>query len=422
MTNLSTYPVVIIGAGPIGLAAAAQLAVEEQPFLLFEKGASIAHHVKEWEHVRMFSTWQYNINDAARQLLEMTDWIAPADDDTPTGLALIEQYLAPLSTLPEIAPSLHFHHEIISVSRAGLDKMTNASRETTPFELVIETPNGRKYILARAVIDASGVLGRPNPAVSSGHRVEIEQTLPIRYSIVNAKRDSAVFAEQSVAVIGSGHSALNSLLELVSLKAQYPKTTIHWILRKSNPVQAYGGEDKDTLEGRGALGSRIRQLVEREQINVHTGFKTQSIESEGSSFKIISQDGRSLFSIDQLIVNAGSRPDFSFLEEVRLDIDPVTESNRTLAPLIDPNLHSCGTVRPHGEEELRHPDHGIYLVGAKSYGRAPTFLLATGYEQIRSIVAYLVGDETRAKRIELSLPETGVCKVSLPESSTPCCS
>ncbi|WP_410503185.1 NAD(P)-binding domain-containing protein [Exiguobacterium acetylicum] len=422
MTNLLTYPVVIIGAGPIGLAAAAQLVVEGQSFLLFEKGPSIAHHVKQWEHVRMFSTWQYNISDAARHLLEMTDWIAPANDAVPTGTELIKQYLAPLAALPEIAPSLHFQHEILSISRAGLDKMTNASREVTPFELVIETLNGRKHILARAVIDASGVLGRPNPAVSSGHRVEIEQTLPIRYSIVNAKRDTVVFANQSVAVIGSGHSALNSLLELVSIKAQHPETEIHWILRKSDPVQAYGGEDKDALEGRGVLGSRIRQLVEREQINLHTGFKTQSIESEGTSFTITSQDGRSLFSIDHLIVNAGSRPDFSFLGEVRLDIDPVTESNRTLAPLIDPNLHSCGTVRPHGEEELRHPDHGIYLVGAKSYGRAPTFLLATGYEQIRSIVAYLVGDETRAKRIELSLPETGVCKISLPESSNSCCS
>lgn len=422
MSYASSHPIVIVGAGPIGLAAAAQLVVEGQSFLLFEKGPSIAHHIKQWEHVRMFSTWQYNISDAARHLLELTDWIAPANDAVPTGTELIKQYLAPLAALPEIAPSLHFQHEILSISRAGLDKMTNASREVTPFELVIDTPNGRKHILARAVIDASGVLGRPNPAISSGHRVEIEQNLSVRYSIVDAKRDTVVFANQSVAVIGSGHSALNSLLELVSIKAQHPETEIHWILRKSDPVQAYGGEDKDALEGRGALGSRIRQLVERDQIRVHSSFKTQSIESKGKSFDITAQDGRSLHHIDQLIVNAGSRPDFSFLEEVRLDIDPVTESSRILAPLIDPNLHSCGTVRPHGEAELRHPDQGLYLVGAKSYGRAPTFLLATGYEQVRSIVAFLVGDEACAKQVKLSLPETGVCNVSLPQSSTSCCS
>jgi hypothetical protein len=83
-----------------------------------------------------------------------------------------------------------------------------------------------------------------------------------------------------------------------------------------------------------------------------------------------------------------------------------------LTPLIDPNHHSCGTVPPHGADELTHPEPGYYAIGVKSYGRAPTFLLATGYEQVRSVVAALAGDWESARTAELDLPETGVCSAS----------
>ena len=117
--------------------------------------------------------------------------------------------------------------------------------------------------------------------------------------------------------------------------------------------------------------------------------------------------------IHEMIVNTGNRPNLSMVSEIRTSIDTATESVEALAPLIDPNLHSCGTVRPHGEKELRHPEKDFYIVGSKSYGRAPTFLMATGYEQVRSIVAYLTGDYEAAEKVQLDLPETGVCSVNL---------
>jgi hypothetical protein len=95
--------------------------------------------------------------------------------------------------------------------------------------------------------------------------------------------------------------------------------------------------------------------------------------------------------------------------ELRVALDPALECPPALAPLIDPNVHSCGTVRPHGAMELAHPEPGFYIAGMKSYGRAPTFLLATGHEQVRSIVAEIAGDHESARRVELILPETGVC-------------
>jgi hypothetical protein len=122
---------------------------------------------------------------------------------------------------------------------------------------------------------------------------------------------------------------------------------------------------------------------------------------------------------DEVIAATGFRPDLEMLRELRLDLDDRVEAARTLAPLIDPNLHSCGTVPPHGVDELGHPDEGVYLVGMKSYGRAPTFLLRTGYEQVRSVAAALAGNWEAARRVDLVLPETGVCNRSVAPVSEP---
>ncbi len=134
---------------------------------------------------------------------------------------------------------------------------------------------------------------------------------------------------------------------------------------------------------------------------------------------LVSADGHSIEAA--VIVNAtGARPDHVPAAELRLDLDPVLGSTRALAPLIDPNVHSCGTVAPHGVDELAHPEPGFYVVGAKAYGRAPTFLLATGYEQTRSVVAALAGDWAGACDVRLELPETGACSSS-DDNDSGCC-
>ena len=125
--------------------------------------------------------------------------------------------------------------------------------------------------------------------------------------------------------------------------------------------------------------------------------------------------------MDELIVATGVRPDLSFLRELRLDLDPALDCSRVLAPLIDPNEHSCGTVPPHGAAELAQPEAGFFIIGMKSYGRAPTFLLATGHEQARSVAAHLAGDEEAARRVELVLPETGVCSGPKRREAAVCC-
>ena len=132
--------------------------------------------------------------------------------------------------------------------------------------------------------------------------------------------------------------------------------------------------------------------------------------------------------VDELIVATGFRPDLDFVRELRIRLDPAIECPVALAPLIDPNEHSCGTVRPHGARELAQPEAGFYFAGIKSYGRAPTFLMLTGYEQVRSIAAEIAGDHEAAAKVELMLPETGVCSGPGPagdlteaEAAASCC-
>ncbi|WP_427108176.1 NAD(P)-binding domain-containing protein [Lysinibacillus xylanilyticus] len=418
-------PTVIIGAGPIGLAAAAHLVEQNQSFILLEAGNEVAHNIRTWGHVTLFSPWRYNINKAAKALLEETDWLAPNLETLPTGHELIDLYLKPVSELAQIKPFIQLNTKVVGVSRELNDKMKSKNRVNQSFKIYVETENDIHVIEAKAVIDATGTWGNPNPANSTGVWLQTEKVLAdhIEYGIPDIKMNTARYADKKIAVIGGGHSAINTLLSLVELQKENPSTKLVWVMRKKSAEEVYGGEEKDALKARGALGIRIHELVDAGKIEVVTPFYISMVK-KGEKIDIVgSLNGEQtvLTGFDELIVNAGSRPDFSINNELRLSIDNVIESLQALAPLIDPNVHSCGTVRAHGEEILRQPEEGFYIVGAKSYGRAPTFLMATGYEQVRSITAYLAGDEEASQRVELDLPETGVCSSNLSNQSNTCC-
>jgi hypothetical protein len=224
-------------------------------------------------------------------------------------------------------------------------------------------------------------------------------------------------------VLGSGHSAFNVLQDLARLAEQHPDMQILWALRRASVARVLGGGDHDQLRERGRLGQRIAALLERGALQAATGFELERLEDTAAGI-VAHGAGRSLPPVDEIIGATGFRPQLDWLSEVRLGLDPGTQAPLALAPLIDPNLHSCGSVRPHGAEELRHPDPNLYIVGMKSYGRAPTFLLLTGYEQVRSVVAAIAGDWDAARRVELVLPETGVCITQFADEDAPpaaCC-
>ena len=416
MNKNQTLPVAIVGGGPVGLAAAAHLTIRNIPFILFEAGESIVTNVLSWQHVKVFSPWRYNIDKAAKELLLTAGWKAPDEEGLPNGRELHERYFMPLANLPELKPFIHTNSKVTAIGRKNMDKMKSWDREDWPFVLQVHHQNkGVRFYEARAVIDASGTWNSPNPIGSGGVFAvgEMENSDRIVYGIpdVSGKMIDR-YKNKTVAVVGGGHSAINTIIELDKVKDKYPATTIHWVLRKKTVNEVYGGQEKDALEARGALGIKIEQLVDDDRVNVYTPFQVQEIRNHDGQLALIGHQFDQLSAlpgIDEIISNTGARPDFTFLREIRLRVDSALESSAAIAELIDPNIHSCGTVRPHGEMELRHYDEGFYIVGSKSYGRAPTFLMATGYEQVRSVVAAIDGDMEAARKVELDLPETGVC-------------
>lgn len=413
-TKQASLPVVVIGAGPVGMAAAAHLAAAGETFIVLEAGAEVGAAVRQWAHVRVFSPWRYDVDAVASSMLSATGWQMPDGGAYATGGELIDRYLAPLAELPQIAPYLRFNTRVVTVSRAGFDKMKTVGREQAPFQLIVTTPVGEERILARAVIDASGTWETPNPLGSGGVPAIGETRLAHRlfYGIPDAlDRDRERYAEKRVLVVGSGHSAFNALIDLVKLSRIAPGTEINWVVRRAVTPQMYGGEQNDALPARGSIGKRVRQFVERGDITLESDFKIQRLRELGGGLTVESQDGRVLGPFDEIVVTTGFRPQLAMLSELRLSLDSALESPSALAPLIDPNVHSCGTVRPHGAEELRHPENDFYIVGMKSYGRAPTFLMLTGYEQVRSVVAAIRGHWEAARAVELELPETGVCSL-----------
>jgi hypothetical protein len=425
MTSNETFPVAVIGAGPVGLAAAARLIERGIEPLVFEKGMSVGASVLEWGHVRVFSPWKYNIDDAACTLLDEAGWTTPNPDYHPNGREIVEGYLVPLSRVPRIAEGLKLGATVIAITRKGLSKVGSKSRDAAPFVVRYEKEGIERDVLVRAVIDASGTWGQPNPLGVDGLRIPGEgSSTYLSYGIpdvVGVRRSE--FIGKRTLVVGSGHSAINVAIALMELHDADPATEIFWALRHDGVDRLLGGGLNDQLPERGALGLAAKQAMEDGRLHMITSFSADTIMTDGGPTVLGEAGGERIqLSVDQIVVTTGFRPDFGFLRELRVEVDPIVEAPPALAPLIDPNLHSCGTVPTHGVEELSHPEKDFYIVGMKSYGRAPTFLMKTGYEQVRSVVAEIAGDHEAARRIELVLPETGVCSVTITsKTSAGCC-
>ncbi|MDC8014991.1 NAD(P)-binding domain-containing protein [Tahibacter soli] len=407
----TALPVVIIGAGPVGLAAAAHVRARGFTPLVLEAGDAVGAGMRQWAHVRMFSPWAFNIDRKSAALLAANGWEAPDPTHFPTGGEVVAHYLAPLAATPALAPHIRVNARVLGVTRRARDRMKNAQRDTTPFVVRYLDHGDEREVLASAVIDASGTIDSPNPIGAAGlpaigERAARERIAYGMPDVTGAARER--YRGKRVLVVGSGHSAFNVLTDLARLVRTEPGTEVHWAVRRPSLRRVLGGGENDQLKERGRLGLRIARLVDDGIVAVHTNVHIDRIATTAEG--LVARDGETaLPPVDEIVAATGFRPDLSILDEVRLDLDPGTQAPAALAPLIDPNLHSCGTVRPHGAVELRQPDADLYVVGMKSYGRAPTFLLMTGYEQVRSVAAAIAGDWEAARRVELVLPETGVC-------------
>ena len=419
MSTQSDLPVLIIGAGPIGLAAAAHAADRGLPFVVLEAGPAAGATVAEWSHVRLFSAWRELVDPTARRLLEATGWTGPDRDGYPTGGEWRAEYLQPLADLLDTVArgQVRYGATVTGVARHGRDVVVAAGRDGEPFVVHLRTADGEERLLASAVVDASGTWTRPNPLGADGYPApgERDHRDRIHYGIPDFRRPEvrARYAGRHVALAGKGASAQGVLVGLADLAAEDDTTRVTWLLRRPSVGDAFGGGDNDQLAERGALGQRAKEAAGGGHVTNVTSFRADAVVRQPDGrLTLTSTNGLAVTDVDEVIVVTGFRPDLSFLTEVRLDLDPALGATRVLAEQIDPSFHSCGDVEPHGYQELRQPEQDLYLVGMKSYGRAPSFLAMTGFEQVRSVVAALDGDLEAAERVDLVLPETGVCNGS----------
>lgn len=357
-TAMTGLPVVVIGAGPVGLAAAAHLLQRGIPALVLEQGAQAGAAMLEWGHVRLFSPWKHVTDTAAVELLAETGWMPPHPEAMPTGRDVVTRYLEPLAATEALRGRVRYGARVSDVSRLGMDRTRSAGRAETPF--VIRVDGDEQEIRARAVIDASGTFARPNGIIASGRRPRWDDA--VASHLVEGVpdvlgRDRARFAGTHTAVVGSGHSAATTLLALARLADREPDTRITWLIRGAVPVRVYGSDD-DELDGRASLGAACRQLVESGRVDLLTEFLVDDVTTAGGDRVTVTGTRASLpasIDADTVVVATGFRPDQDPLREIRLALDDVVEAPVRLAPLIDPNLHSCGTVPPHGVVELSHP-------------------------------------------------------------------
>lgn len=424
-------PVAVLGAGPVGLAAAAHLIERGIEPIVLEAGAQVGANLLDYGHVKLFSPWRYNIDHAMAKLLEPTGWASPPPEELPLAGDVARKVLQPFAALPQISPSLHLNTRVESVSREGYDKVKTTGRDKAPF-VIRAIQNGKPIELrARAVIDATGTWNTPNPIGANGLPAlgEAQMQDAIFYGIPDVLGQHRTrYAGKRTLVVGAGHSAANALLYLAELAKEVPGTHLTWSVRSPVLTRVFGGGAADALPARGQLGSSLKALRDAGTLEFIAGLRIKELYRESGAITVIGLDAEgktiTLTGIDEIICATGQRPNLAMTSELRLKLDPWLESAEALGPLIDPNLHSCGTVRPHGHRELSHPEPGFYSLGVKSYGRAPTFLMATGFEQARSVVAAIAGDLEAADRVELDLPETGVCSLDAADqadSGSNCC-
>jgi thioredoxin reductase len=384
-----TRRLIVIGAGPMGIEAA--LGAIERGFevTVLEKGRP-GDSLRHWGSTRFFSPFAMNVSDRVRRLLAPTTF---ADDALLTGPELADQVLEPLIHRAPLEGRVKIGHRVISVGRARMGRMElprHPLRAERPFRVLVEHRGGEEVIEAEHVLDASGVYDQPlafgpGGLLARGERAHWRRVVR-RLGALEARLGS--MADKRVLLIGHGHSAANAILLLEDLARRHPRTSITWAVRSANKRPAIEVAS-DPLPERRQIVGRANALAEEPPsfLRVERRAHVESIEAEGEALRVrFTQDRGGSF--DEVIALCGYRPDLSFLSELALDISPISEGaagiHRALA-----NVTDCLSAPKLTSKDLDSGEVGFHLVGSKSYGRMPTFLLKTGLSHLETILGQL---------------------------------
>ena len=413
--------IAIVGAGPMGLEAALHGRRAGHEVVVFES-ASIGEHFRLYGPVPLFTPFHMNSTELGRERLRAGGVTLPGDDETLTADELRERYLLPLSRLSELQEAVQEGAKVVAIAREGTTKPRSIaaagdhSRASSPFILQIQPSQGSAR-LARAdvVIDASGVYGTANntgpgglPAFGEealGER--LEQRLP---AISGAARSR--YAGARILLLGDGRSAANAIVDLDALVragGSAARTRVEWVHRDRGegimaPVPQTELESLPVLRELDRRANRIAR--EAAWIRRHPGATVTSYRVLGSGAieaALADPRGRERrIEVDRVLALVGYRPDLSLFRELQIHLCYASEAPMALATAIlasqmkEPAaVQGCLGQVSHGPASMKSPEPDFYILGSKSYGRDPNFLLSLGHQQIADLFTLIGAPEPR---------------------------
>jgi hypothetical protein len=252
------------------------------------------------------------------------------------------------------------------------------------------------------VLDCSGTYGQPNPVGAGGLACPGEEQLgPQHYGLADVhEADRPRFAGRTTLVVGAGYSAATAVTELVRLAEEHPGTQVVWVTRRGSslPVPAI---PHDPLPARAALVAAAQRAVEHpgRVVTWQAGWVVEAIARHGTppGFRVelagtSDPAARKTLTVDEILVHAGFRPDRSLTSELQVHECYASQGPMKLAAqLMGVPGGDCLKLPAFGAELLRNPEPGLFILGAKSFGRDSRFLLQTGLRQVHDLLPLLTG-------------------------------
>lgn len=358
MLKNKSIETIIIGAGPIGLAMATRLILSNKSFLILEKGKSVGANILEWGHIKLFSNWKDCVDIESQKLINKYNQTNYILEDFPTGNEFVNQYLKRLTNLECFKNNIQLNSTV---------QIVNFDYSTKEFSVIYNQSENIKIINCKNVIDASGTWLNHKKSVKN----QSDFSDYICHGILNAKKVVDYFQNTSIAILGNGHSAMNSIV----LASQYSNANINWVIRDEEPrlgKSKVGGKSKK-------LEEKIIYLIEQDRIQLVTDFYLNKLSITKQKLNLHSEKGEILSKVDFLIQNIGADADYSFLSGIPLNLDNKFNSPKHLAKKINPESHTCDTLSYNFQDTIIS-EKNYYVIGMKSFGKASNFLLSSGYE------------------------------------------
>jgi thioredoxin reductase len=399
----------------VGLEAALRARVEGYEVALYE-AASVGEHFRRYGPVRLFTPFHRNSTELGRARLRAAGVKLPAEDEILTGAQLRERYLLPLAGLEELSGAVVEGARVSAIAREGFTKgRSGDSRADRPFLLRIEDSSGPRLERADAVIDASGVYATPNATGPGGLTAIGEESLgaSLEHGIPDLLGEArSRYAGKRILLVGDGRSAANAIADLDELRqpgGEGGRTRVDWVHRErgGSAFSPIPQAELDQLPVLRELDERAGRIArESTWIQRHEGATIRSyrvLPSGQIEVTLADEAGKERrLEVDRVLALVGYRPDLSIFRELQIHLCYASEGPMALAAAIlssqagDPaSAKGCLDQVPHGPESLKSPEPDFYVLGAKSYGRNPNFLVSLGHRQIEDVMTLLGAAEAR---------------------------